>query len=1491
MPQKSHNANNNKIKKNRKDVFGRDISYLLSCIPTLSNLKDIDVYSHDYESGYTPLHIMLRDIHIQKAFKVYKLWKDEKEFYSHKLGGNVFNQLDNDGFTPFELYNLELSRHNSGNFPNCIFYEYDNNKNRLLPKIMYHDKNDKDLLSWNIKLNFMSLPISMEDRQDIWKSEGLHLLTFGSNVNYQLGTGNKDDRKQLFQIDISRLGVNNYDDYTPINDFMKSNVSFNSILMKRYFSIVSTSDNKVFTCGNSSRGRLGNGLTDIPESKYREVLDLGSTGIKQISASDHHTLILDEDGSLYSWGWNSYGQLGYNSGKISKDDSIKNIFSDSSKKVSILDNKYIKLISCSNIHSCAVTNNNVIYLWGLNVGQLGTSKPTHLLPDAQHVNTDGFIVKNPVTVTIPNGEIEQVVCTDFSTLIRTSNNTLFVLSNYYTKSFKIPLPKSKHFNNKSLDHFTHFTPREISNKIIDMKCSNIYGNNVCFNYLCGRIGILSIKDESVNMWSKIKNRLPISLYWTPNYTFKRCLDFDVSSSGSLIICTLSGTVLTSQGLGKPFEKVFSHKLISGRAIKVSCDSTFGSFSILKAEANGVPIVYPKSDINLSFSEFSPLTSLKDATKTKINGPLLIPNIKLANKDVVPYSDKKSSSSQYHSFEAIDFSSESPLVNKEGHNDLKEYNIIFILDNEEICGCHKYLLNLRCKNVMRQLFEEMAFNSQDGSFTLELDCDPSEKVWKIKINLIKDWVSVKIFKQAIHFLYTDEKLDSTTWRLLLILLDNAMHMSKLSSFIKESFEYCQNSTIPTSINFLKPDTILYTSDGTLYGHSFILSARSSFFSSALNSTWMPFDKNGLRAIHLENIEGASKDVIGIILKYLYSYSLKEIIDELQFKENAQYVNFYLDVLRMTDFFNLEYFKNMIEGVVDRLINGKNVIPIFINSIHSNAALLATKCSFFIANNIGIIFSSKNIEVIDTYMDDYTWSILENNIKTLKNQGNMNNAHLPWYKQVDTDWINLFKGNINAFNEKFVGKDSSFASINFEKRDPNQKNNNSRKFSNLKMPRASFNSTSSNYLTENETVEQSVDESIESTSFWQSQYNFQENDYAIADEEVDFTEVIKKQRRKYSEKLSPKDEVPILVYMNKNQPEIHIHSAAQRDNLPSLLNTDFHSSIADRKHSETKTTPSSSFRKLTQKERIKQLQDAEEELKRKQLDEEKKKSQPVWGSQVPSNSSVKRPSITSHKQKSLPSLYDDGINSNDAKTHGEPIRLSAATIVARNIPLTVRKPLTPRKPSVNNNNVVEKKTTDSETVEAGLKPTDTVSTIKTSKTDIIKVKPNTKKKKPNNKPKTNITDNSGNKKENKNTSNKKPKSESQNKNLKDKQVHSKDHHNTKKKNNNRKQPSTEKRNKKPLNGNIVQVHKKPLATKPQLTEAEEFERWFQEESARVQQQMNNQTPEDMDTFYNNGAIRHQLPDFITQEETKEKAKKSKTKFSRKNQTAFSEQDFFS
>jgi len=128
------------------------------------------------------------------------------------------------------------------------------------------------------------------------------------------------------------------------------------------FTIVLGQNGTVYSWGANNGGQLGrvtmNGNGDPNPGPVGNV-----TNAVQVSAGEGHACAVTQGGQLFCWGDNTYGQLGR---------SLTGGSSNNPAAVSLPNNKTVKQVSCSNNDTCAVANDGTVYCWGRNLsGQIG----------------------------------------------------------------------------------------------------------------------------------------------------------------------------------------------------------------------------------------------------------------------------------------------------------------------------------------------------------------------------------------------------------------------------------------------------------------------------------------------------------------------------------------------------------------------------------------------------------------------------------------------------------------------------------------------------------------------------------------------------------------------------------------------------------------------------------------------------------------------------------------------------------------------------------------------------------------------------------------------------------------------------------------------------------------------------------------------------------------------------------------------------------------
>ena len=139
-----------------------------------------------------------------------------------------------------------------------------------------------------------------------------------------------------------------------------------SVSCGNLFAAAIKTDGSLWTWGNNSWGQLGSGEAEKSSIPVK-IMD----GVTAVSCGSSHTAAIRTDGSLWMWGDNGYGQLG-NGG------TGNHVYGDA-RYPSYLQSVPTKLmedvaaVSCGGRHTAAIKTDGSLWMWGDNsAGQLGS---------------------------------------------------------------------------------------------------------------------------------------------------------------------------------------------------------------------------------------------------------------------------------------------------------------------------------------------------------------------------------------------------------------------------------------------------------------------------------------------------------------------------------------------------------------------------------------------------------------------------------------------------------------------------------------------------------------------------------------------------------------------------------------------------------------------------------------------------------------------------------------------------------------------------------------------------------------------------------------------------------------------------------------------------------------------------------------------------------------------------------------------------------------
>uniref|UniRef100_H2LCV9 RCC1 and BTB domain containing protein 2 n=1 Tax=Oryzias latipes TaxID=8090 RepID=H2LCV9_ORYLA len=143
--------------------------------------------------------------------------------------------------------------------------------------------------------------------------------------------------------------------------------------------ICSSIDGEVFAWGHNGYSQLGNGTTNHGLTPALVSTNLLGKRVTEVACGSHHTIALTADGEVFAWGYNNSGQVG--SGSTANQPTPRRVSS-------CLQSKVVVNVACGYAHTLALTDEGFVYAWGANsYGQLGTgNKSNQALPTL--INTD-----------------------------------------------------------------------------------------------------------------------------------------------------------------------------------------------------------------------------------------------------------------------------------------------------------------------------------------------------------------------------------------------------------------------------------------------------------------------------------------------------------------------------------------------------------------------------------------------------------------------------------------------------------------------------------------------------------------------------------------------------------------------------------------------------------------------------------------------------------------------------------------------------------------------------------------------------------------------------------------------------------------------------------------------------------------------------------------------------------------------------------------------
>uniref|UniRef100_A0A4W6BVK7 HECT and RLD domain containing E3 ubiquitin protein ligase 3 n=1 Tax=Lates calcarifer TaxID=8187 RepID=A0A4W6BVK7_LATCA len=167
------------------------------------------------------------------------------------------------------------------------------------------------------------------------------------------------------------VGVERNPVFEPRNCHVFSGRGLKEIACGGQHSLFLLHDGSVYTCGSNSCGQLGH---DKPGTSPELVGALDTQKITMVSSGRAHSMAVNEQGQVFAWGAGEGGQLGLGTAEVAV--RIPRL-------VKRLCDHRISQVMCGNQHCIALSRDGQLFTWGQNTsGQLGLGKgePSKLFP-------------------------------------------------------------------------------------------------------------------------------------------------------------------------------------------------------------------------------------------------------------------------------------------------------------------------------------------------------------------------------------------------------------------------------------------------------------------------------------------------------------------------------------------------------------------------------------------------------------------------------------------------------------------------------------------------------------------------------------------------------------------------------------------------------------------------------------------------------------------------------------------------------------------------------------------------------------------------------------------------------------------------------------------------------------------------------------------------------------------------------------------------------
>ncbi|XP_075410954.1 inhibitor of Bruton tyrosine kinase isoform X2 [Tenrec ecaudatus] len=800
------------------------------------------------------------------------------------------------------------------------------------------------------KEGLSALDLVMKDRPThvIFKdTDPTDVYTWGDNTNFTLGHGSQNSKHHPELVDM----------------FPRSGVYIKQVVLCKFHSVFLSQKGQVYTCGHGPGGRLGHGDEQtclVP----RLVEGLSGHICSQVAAAKDHTVVLTEDGCVYTFGLNAFHQLGLipppPSCNVPRQMQAKH-----------LKGKTIIGVAAGRFHTVLWTR-DAVYTMGLNGGQLG-----YLLdPNGEKCVTTPRQVS---ALHHRDSALSLVAASDGATVCVTTRGDVYLLADYQCKKMA-----SKQLNLKKV----LVSGGRMDYKVDPEHLKENGGQKIC---------ILAMDEAGrVFCWRSVSSSLKHCRWAYPRQVF--ISDIALNKNEALFVTrdgegfrgkwleekrknpekkaeilsnlhNSSSDVSCASEINSSYERIRLEKLtFAHRAVSVSTDPSGCNFAILQSDPKTslyeIPVVSSSSlleEFGRLLKETDEMDSIHDVAFQV--GNRIFPAHKyilavrsdffqrlfLSDTATVDFADiyrKDEDSAGCHLF-----------VIEKVHPDLFEHLLQFIYT--DTCD----FLTPGYKPRTHLLKKPDEYQNTSSSHLKEMNCHEDNNQ-KSALEVHKSNQSQPISEKQKRKSKSSKKGKSVGEDDPVRMLQNVakkfgfnnlcsrldgvrFENEKINVVVKKTGNKPKLSQKKCSFLY---DVTMKSLDGKEFScHKCVLCARLEYFHSMLSSSWIEASSCAALAMPIHSA------ILKVILDYLYS-------DEAVLIKESQDVDFICNVLVVADQFLITRLKEICEVALTENLTLKNAAMLLEFAAMYNAEQLKLSCLQFIGLNMAALLEARSLDVL-------------------------------------------------------------------------------------------------------------------------------------------------------------------------------------------------------------------------------------------------------------------------------------------------------------------------------------------------------------------------------------------------------------------------------------------------------------------------------------------------------------------------------------------------